>query len=260
MPKTKTVKGRVGTKRKSHVWTQRIVFAFFVFIGLVVLLESPLMRVRQIVVTGNRGISSETLIGDAGLRTGMSIWQVNAGAISARVMDKQPLVQAVAVHTDVWTGRVQMDVRQKAVIGILQAGGLNYQVLDDGTVYAQISQVPASTAVPLLVVDGVEHAAPGVALHVGGWSALCRQLEKVQPNELANVSQIELKSYGEATVYLDNGFAVAGKASDFATWMSDVPDVMNYFVQHGYGPGLIDLTGPAPYRYTPYRQSGGQGK
>lgn len=242
-----------GAKRKSRVWARRIVFAFFVFVGLVVLLESPLTRIRQISVAGNQTIPAAKIIQDAGLRTGMSLWQVNRGAIKQQVVSRQPLVQKVNVQTNLMTGTVELKIQQKSIVGLLSFEHVYYELLNDGTIYAQTSQ-GAAASLPIVQVTGLKRVTLGGVPSVMGLAVLCGQLSRLKSSDLAGVSQIVLNSYGDATVYFTNGFAAQATSTRFSVVMSQIQAVIQYFVGQGYGPGLIDMSGQPPYRYTPFQQ------
>jgi len=254
VPTPNTRNDEAGIKRKPQVWTQRIVFAFFIFIGLVVLLESPLTRIRQITVAGNRTISAATIIKSAGLHTGMSLWQVNDGAVKQHVVSHQPLIQNVDVQIHALTGTVNLTIQQKSVVALLHWKNAYYQLLNDGTVYAK-APTYTEAALPYVTVNGLTALTVGEIPSFIGLVPLCQQLSQLNVGELAGVSQIVLNSYGIATVYLENGFGVQVEAVKFAVVMGQIQAVLQYFISRGYGPGLIDMSGQPPYRYTPFQQA-----
>lgn len=238
--------------RKNKVWTRRIVFAFFIFIGLVVLLESPLTRIRHIVVLGN-SISASTIIRDSNLRTGMSLWQVNSGAVAHFIMAREPLVQKVSVHTNYQSGTVSITLTQKSEVAIFSEGGQLYSLLNDGTVYQKLKpNTPLN--VPLVNSTAARaHVQLGAVAMVPGVVSLCKELEKTPHSEVDEISQIVLDAYGNATMYLDNGFAVQTESQQVASTLENVQSVITYFTGRGYGPGLIDMIGNPPYRYIPFQ-------
>lgn len=241
---------RKGTKR-NKLWTRRIVFAFFIFIGLVVLLESPLTRIRHIVVAG-KGITQGLVVTDSGLRTGMSLWQVNSGAITHAIMSKEPLVQNVSVHTDYMSGTVTIGIKEKTQVAVFEQDGHLYSLLNDGTVY---ESVQPSTGLTLPIVESTSvhvQVQIGTVAQLPGLTELCKQLAEAKESEVRQVSQIVLNQYGDATMYLENGFSVQTGAAQVASTLADVPSVITYFTNKGYGPGLIDMSGQPPYRYTPF--------
>ncbi|QSO53876.1 FtsQ-type POTRA domain-containing protein [Alicyclobacillus curvatus] len=239
--------------RKNKVWTRRIVFAFFIFIGLVVLLESPLTRIRHIVVSGN-SMPASTVVTDSNLRQGMSLWQVNKGAVAHFIMTKEPLVEKVSVHTNYSSGTVSIAVTQKTEVAVYSQAGQRYSLLSDGTVYQKLTPsspfnvplVESTAALQGQVQLGKVAAVPGLA-------TVCKELLKTPPSEVNEISEIVLDKYGNATMYLDNGFAVQTESQQVASTLGNVGSVVTYFSGQGYGPGLIDMSGNPPYRYIPFR-------
>lgn len=83
------------------------------------ILESPLTRVRELVVTGNASVTEQAILDASDLHKGMSLWQVNAAAIADKVTAAQPRVQSVTVHTDYLTGTVTLSIKEKQIVAVL---------------------------------------------------------------------------------------------------------------------------------------------
>lgn len=248
---TRTTTTRKDSKR-NKLWTRRIVFAFFIFIGLVVLMESPLTRIRHIVVQGHSVVDS-LVVHDSGLRQGMSLWQVNAGAVAHRIMSGEPLVERVDVHTDYFSGTVTLGLTAKKQVAVYEQGGNLYSLLSDGTVYQSIKRGAVLTLPLVESASSQVRIQTGTVATVPGIVQLCKELGQAKQSELGQISQIVLNQYGDVTMYLDNGFAVQTGAGQVASTLSTVGGVITYFTGQGYGPGLIDMTGQPPYRYTPFQ-------
>ncbi len=254
MPTSAVHKNQSRKDRKNKAWTRRIVFAFFIFIGLIVLLESPLTRIRHVFVRGN-ALPAATLIKDSGLKNGMSLWQVNAGSVAHRIIAREPLVQHVNVHTNYMSGTVTLSVSQKQEVAVFQQGNQYYSLLDDGTVYQKV-QAGAPITVPIVSSSEASiNVKPGMVSNIPGIVSLCGQLGQTSSSNLADISQIVLNQYGDAAIYLDNGFVVQTQSDQVSSTLGSVNSVIAYFVKLGYGPGMIDMTGQPPYRYTPFRPS-----
>lgn len=240
--------------RIKRLWTRRIIFAFFVFIGLVVLLESPLTRIRHISVAGNQGVDTSAVVGASGLHSGMSLFQVNKSAVTARILNQEPLVQSVSVKVDFPSGKVALTIHQKTIVAATQVGNSFYELLNDGTVFRKVP-LQSLGNIPLLQVSSSAKMQVGQVPGITGLKALCEQVAKLPASSFQTISQISLDNFGDATVYFENGFAAQVSASSFSQTLVDVPDVILYFTKQGYGPGLIDMTGQPPYRYTPFQAS-----
>lgn len=239
-------------RRKSR--NRKIVIGFFVFIGLIVLLESPLTRVRGFSVSGNRALPSSQLIADTNLRTGMSLWQISQGRIQTELVEREPLVQGVKVHIDWLHGVVQLNITEKHVVALYEVGAKFYELLNDGVVYGAAS-VTNGFAFPIVTTNDQAPAVLGrvVNTDVG---TVCEQIEAANQDLLSNVSEIHVNGDGTVSVYLDDGFAALCQTAQLKSALPSILSAVQYFSGKGYKPGLIDLTGAPPYRYTPFsRQS-----
>ncbi len=241
---------RIRRKRRNR-W---IAAAFFLFIAIVVMMESPLTRVRKYVVVGNRSIPASRILKDASLRVGISLWQVNPNYVNSQVRSKETLVSSVAVSTDYLKGIVTLRLALKQVVAMLEVSGRFYRLLDDGDVYGTVSDSSGyswpiiTSALVSTVVDGRQTTDPNV-------TQLCRMLPQISPSLLSQISEFHLDAYGVVTTYLNNRFEVRLKLSGFKSHLVAALDAVNYFVKQGYVPGVIDVTGGQPYQYMPLSQS-----
>jgi cell division protein FtsQ len=236
-----------------------VVFGFFMFLGIVIILESPLTRVRSVVVSGNRTILETKLIQDANLHSGQSLWQINQGAVAQKIMAKEPLVQSVSLHTDMMRGIVSLQITEKHIIAIYEAAGKFYNLLNDGTAYQEIG---ATNGFSFPLVTTANGQVPTVGQIVNkDVGQVCTQLGELSQENLSTLSEIHVVAAGNVEIYLDNGFVATCPGQQLAAALPSIHDAVGYFSSRGYRPGMIDLTGPPPYRYTPFapsKQSGDQ--
>lgn len=242
-------------RRRSR--NRKLVAGFFLFIGVVVAMESPLMRVRHLLVSGNHTVASSAILSGLPLQVGSSIWQVNKRAIEQELMDKHPMIQSVSVTTQLLKGTVDIHVQERHVVAVYEMQGAFFELLNDGVVYRTLKP---GNGFPWPIVTSANKAAPQVGKSVPDASVvtLCKQLGQAQANLIQNVSEVHLDSFGGATIYLNNGFVAQCKAQVFATMLPNIYQAIQYFSSRGYRPGVIDMTGAPPYRYTPF--SAGQVK
>jgi cell division protein FtsQ len=229
------------------------VTGFFLFLGIVMVLESPLTRVRQIVVTGNATVPQTDIVKASQLEKGISLWQVNGGHVQDLVRAAQPRVDSVDVRVDYLTGTVTLAVREKPVVAVLEAGGRFYQLLSDGKVYAA-ADGRSGFSWPLLTADGVDSVAVG-NVPTPVVATVCSQLARISRDNLNEISEIHLNKYGVATLYLINHFAADCRPEAIGASLGEIDRAVEYFRAKGYAPGLIDMTGGPPYRYTPFPSS-----
>ncbi len=236
--------------RKRKTRTRILVIGFFLFIGIVMVLESPLTRVRQVVVKGNTSVPQSDIVQASQVEKGMSLWQVNGGHVQDMVRAAEPRVDSVDVQVDYLSGTVTLQIKEKPVVAVLETGGQFYQLLSDGKVYGTAaSRVGFSW--PLLTADGIDRPVTG-NVPAPAIASVCTQLAKIPREELNEISEIHLNKYGVATIYLINHFAADCKADAIVASMGEIDSAVAYFQSKGYAPGLIDMTGGPPYRYTPF--------
>ncbi|MCL6513271.1 MAG: FtsQ-type POTRA domain-containing protein [Alicyclobacillus sp.] len=224
---------------------------FFAVIGLVVVLESPLTRVRQIQVDGNTTIPAARLIADSGLTPGLSLWQINRAAVEAAVTSKEPFVQSVDVQVNAWSRTVTLHVHEKQIAAVYTTNGEFFRLLSDGTVYDELS-MPSGVSGPILTTAPAVRATVGKVLPHPYASVVCAQLAKADPEMLVDVSEIHVDDSGIAVLYLDNRFQAKLRASQLSQLLPKLHDAVAYFIDKGYPPGVIDMTGNPPYQYTPF--------
>lgn len=234
-------------RRKSR--NRKILIGFFVFIGVVVILESPLARVRHIQVSGNRTIPETRIISESGVHLGDSLWQVNASHVSRSVTGSEPMVQSVRVTTNWLQGTIHVDVLERQIVALYETSGKFYNLLNDGVVY-QSSGV--MNGLPFPVITGETASVKNGQPINPDVTSICGQLQKISAQIENSVSEFHVNGDGTVSMYLDNGFVVLADAKGLVGAMNAMNTAVNYFIQKGYKPGTIDLSGLPPYQYTPF--------
>jgi len=236
-------------RRRSR--NRKLALGFFLFVGVVVVLESPFARVRHLVGTVNRTVPAASILADLPVRVGSSLWQVNARSVEQAILDKQPMVQSVAVSLHPLQGLVDLKVQERHVVAVFDQHGIFYTLLNDGLVYQKI---PASNGFPWPIVTASIPAGVAVGKQIPDTfvANLCQQLGQASSALTENVSEINLNAYGDASLYLNNGFVAQCREQAFASQLPNIYQAIQYFSSRGYQPGVIDMTGAPPYRYTPF--------
>lgn len=245
MPRQETAEERERRKARNR----RIVVGFFAFIGIVAVLESPLARVRHIQVNGNTTIPMEQIVAASGVAYGESLWEVNRKRAASAVVAKLPMVDRAAVSVSWASGTVSIAVHERDVVAVYAAQNGFYELMSNGYVY---QKVPSAAGLPYPIVTGQVSTLSVHRMVSAAVSDVCRELAGVQASELTGVSEIHVNGDGTVTVYLDNDFEVLADVSDLRGAMAAMQPTVRYFVGKGYRPGVIDLTGSPPYRYTPF--------
>lgn len=254
VPNRPTEALRQSRKRRNRA----IAAAFFIFVALIITLESPITRIRHIQVNGNGSIPAGQVLKDAAISNGMSLWQVSQANINHRVKAHQPLVQSVAVTTDFLRGVVDLTIHQKQVVALLVVSGKFYPLLNDGDVYLAASEGHGFTW-PIVTSTQIQSVEDGRPTKDPNVAVLCGQLGNISASILAQVSELHLDALGTVTVYLNSGFEIRAKVENLRNQMEVGMTAVNYFVAKGYAPGIIDVTGQPPYQYTPLQGKGGKG-
>ncbi|MCL6593221.1 MAG: FtsQ-type POTRA domain-containing protein [Alicyclobacillus sp.] len=198
-------------------------------------------------------LPAQQIIAASGLHPGLSLWQVNPGAVQQAVIQQLPLVQAVEVHTDLRSGTVTLTVHERRIVAVLAPGtadGTWYNLLDNGAVYDKAA--PSSGFVhPVVSTDGTPTVQPG-GVPSPEVASVCQALAQFAGDGAPWISEIHVDRYGTATVYMTNGFAAQCNADQLQTRLPQLRQAVQYFLSQGYAPGLVDMTGQPPFRYTPY--------
>jgi cell division protein FtsQ len=102
----------------------------------VFVLESPYFSVREIQVRGGQRSRGGELVAMAGLKHGMSIWNIDPTAIEKKFA-KHPWVRSVVVRRE-FPRRVLIQIEERQPKAILAMGKL-YYVDSDGVVFTEVS-------------------------------------------------------------------------------------------------------------------------
>jgi len=97
--------------------------------------DNRYFAVRQIEVHGGEKVGGDEIVAIAGLRQGMNIWNLDAGAIENKIA-KHPWVRGVLVRRD-FPRRVVIDVEERTPKAIVGAGKL-YYIDADGVVFKEV--------------------------------------------------------------------------------------------------------------------------
>ncbi|WP_304458357.1 cell division protein FtsQ/DivIB [Alicyclobacillus sendaiensis] len=245
MPRQETTQERERRKARNR----RIVVSFFAFIGLVAVLESPLARVRHIEVSGNTTVPMAQIVASSGIAYGESLWEVNRKRAASDIVAKVPMVDHAAISVSWPSGTVSIRVHERDVVAVYADPSGFYELMSNGYVYQKI---PSAMGLPYPIVTAQDSKLSVHGMAPAAVSSVCRQLASVPASELIGVSEIHVNGDGTVTLYLDNDFEVLADVADLRGSVAAIQPTIRYFVGKGYRPGLIDLTGSPPYRYTPF--------
>lgn len=241
--------------KRSIVYTVSIPL-FFVVVLSAIYMESPLAKVKTVEVSGNANISAAAILRDANIRAGENLFQIPIARATQRLLADFPLLKSVAIARDFFSQSVAIDVKERALAGILEAGGTLYQVLADGVVLDRdpagvgANQPIVSTSAPLAVSLGQKLTNPNLL-------AVCRQLPQLPQSDLQRLSQLDIQPYhGHMSIlaFTRDGFEIRMPVAHLATSMRLYDAIHSRLMSLGVAPGLVDLVTSKTGIYRPYKR------
>jgi hypothetical protein len=145
-------------------------------------LDSPYFSVREIQIRGGDRVRGSELAAMAGLKHGMTIWNIDPEAIEKKFA-KHPWVRRVVVRRE-FPRRVLIEIEERTPKAILAIGKL-YYVDSDGVVFTEVKQGD-ELGLPMITGLGPEQ------LSAGGPALRRRLKEALRLGELMAVDQHKL--------------------------------------------------------------------
>lgn len=121
--------------------------------GFAAALRSPLLDVDQIAVRGAERTGAEAVVAALGIERGDQLIDVNLSRAGADVA-ALPWVSEVTLHRSV-DGTIEVAVREREPVALVQAGGVELLVDADGRVLGPADRRPADSS-PLVRIRGIE--------------------------------------------------------------------------------------------------------
>jgi|GEM_PF-1811942 len=220
----------------------RFLAAIAFLCGAVSFTGSSVFDIRSIGVAGNRAVPTPEILARAGMRTGTSLFTVNAGRIRAR-LEQDPRIAAVAVGVG-FPDRVYITVRERTAAAALHVPGGYVLLGSDG-----VAIVPSGTPGPLptLTVDRLDPAevqagtvvpSPDARLGAGIAGSLPEDLRP-------DVAALRVDEAGEVILYTRDGIAVrAGAPDGIRDRLARVADVLAAVRSRGMRVEYVDLRFP----------------
>ena len=235
-------RGRRGWQVTARARTTTLAITVLAIMGYFVLLDSPLFEVRKVTITGLRRIAEHEIVELAGLRAGMSTWQLSLSAMR----------QAIEAHPRVLRARVSRDLPSGIVIAIVErsvAAILPYYAsfleLDvRGRVLGLVQDLPM---VPVLTGVDIDRVLPGDDLSSRLETALI--LLEQMSDDPGFLAEIHLAEGGEIIAYTAGGTMVYfGSPEAMAAKLSALRAVVDELAVKGRRALYIDLRWPTKPR------------
>lgn len=122
-----------GKKHSPSPWIYIILVLFFMGILLVLFLQSPLSRVKQVYIVGNKLVSDQQVRTTSGLRPGVSFLHTDPRSTQKKLVQLPEIKQAEIVKT--FPNTVQINIHEFPVLAYIQSNdGRFVPVLSTGQI------------------------------------------------------------------------------------------------------------------------------
>lgn len=221
---------------------------FFSLIIVIAYVQSPLSRIKDIIVKGNEFYSSNEIIEKTGLSNKMNIWKVNKQNISTK-LQSLPEIKKANVKI-IWLNTIEIQISEYKKLAYLKNGSVYSPVLENGTILEnqQTGKIPISA--PILI-----NFTEGTVL-----KELLAEMKKLPDDILNSISEIQFTPNSieplHILLYMNDGNEVSATINGFSEKMSHYPSIINQLGPHTKG--IIDLeVGSYFTAYTPAQKGNG---
>jgi cell division protein FtsQ len=218
-------------RKKANKRLITLLFLFFLLIGCILYVQSPLSRVKSISVTGNGLYPSEQIISLSGLTHKTNIWKVNENSISEKLLTL-PEMKSIKIKIQL-PNSVIIQVKEFKRIAYLVKEGDFLAVLENGKIIENSNKGQIPVSAPILI--GFTN---GDVL-----DEMITSLEQL-PDEIVNsISEIhhtpkETDKY-KITLFMNDGFEVRATLRTFSDKMVHYPSIISQLDPNKKG--IIDL-------------------
>lgn len=195
---------------------------------------------KNVEVRGNSRVSTEQILGVAGVAPHVSIWLQNTGAIARRIQSI-PYIGAASIHR-IPPASLRISVTERKPFAILQSAPES-AVVDRAL--RVLEPAAGDEVLPVLVVP------PGIALRPGSFAVTRDAIELRDAYEQIGARQIAprelaLDRYGDLVVTLRDGLRVLfGQGSDLGQKLTLVDAILAQVVRGQRRVAAIDVRAPS---------------
>lgn len=210
---------RLKEERKKKANRQLIFYLsiFFLLISLIVYLQSPYSKVKEVKVKGNDLIGDEEVIDWSGITTDTNMWTMKYQTMKEDIAD-HPLIKSVEMERKL-PQTIQVTVKEEEIVGYVKEKEQYYPVLHDGTVKLNYAMDHKGNQ-PLMVNFKEEEYLEKVAT----------ELSEIPDYIVELISEViwepTKKNKNNITLYMNDGFIVHATLRDFSNKMKSYPSII----------------------------------
>ncbi|MBE3577715.1 MAG: FtsQ-type POTRA domain-containing protein [Limnochordales bacterium] len=231
------------TGRRAEVGWRWLVAVFLLLCAMVIVLSSPLLAVREVVVRGNQALPAWQIEQLADIRPGQPLLLVDKAAIEKRLLLHPRILSARVTRR--WPSTVIITVRERRAVALLPAGD-DFLALDQDGIPFSLADPAREAKLPVITGLRVPSLAMGVRLKDTGLERVLALLE-VLPEQLqgkvAEIHVSELAGEPVLRLYLASLLAVDMPADParFGEALSRLVAILPHVSTYGAG-WVLDLS------------------
>ncbi len=232
----------------------RVLLWLLVTLGIALVLNATLFRIRHVSVVGNRNIPADTIAALADIRPGMGFFSINEAHIREGI-EQNPYLQLIRIQR-AFPDTMALVVKERAPFANIQGVGALYLVDEDGYVLNKIEGLTPQNSLPVVIGMQVSEARTGRQIlsskegKVDEYRTLIGELRLQGAVNLFN--QINLTD--DSHIYLrhtDGMIADIGTLSELMAKIGTLRAVINEISRSGPVTGFADVTIPGEAIYSP---------
>ncbi|GHH96470.1 cell division protein FtsQ/DivIB [Neobacillus kokaensis] len=218
-------------RRKANRRLVMLLLLFFTMIVIIAYTQSPLSRVKSIIVNGNEVYSDKEIIRKSTITNNSNIWKVDQAEVAARLRKLSEVKGAeVKIH---WPNTIEIKVKEFKRIAYLKQEQDYFPVMDNGKVLKNKKSkiIPVNSPILLEFKEG---------------AALIEMIKSLEtlPKEIVNsVSEIHYTPTKtdpyHISLFMNDGFEVSATLRSFSQKMAHYPSIKSQLDSDKKG--IIDL-------------------
>ncbi len=212
-------------KRRTNRNFLFLLVLFLIMLAVLLYLQSPLSKVRDIRVEGAGLRAGEEYIQFSGVRAGDALWGFRASEIEEKITSLEGVGKAEVIREDFRDVVIRVD--EFETVALIQTDSGFHPVLADGTTFSRTSDTPPPAPVLSEFEEGDQ------------MEKMVRELEELPPSVTSLISELKHTGEGSITAFMADGYEVRGVISGFAEKMAYYPSIVAQLTEEGRG--VIDL-------------------